>query len=188
MARELVMPDQAIEDWLRRMGEHSARQAAGRIPGGTRLTRPPFPPVLSSMEILKRKGVPGRQVVALAYRDTDGGRWSWIIRLIEDDEGSWRVCGGGGGSGDPQWDEPYVNLASSWGRYGLALGGQISGRGTERAASALLRIGETLLTDDTDQDVVLFVTSEPASGAIAKVELLAQDGSVLWRDELELDE
>jgi len=42
--------------------------------------------------------------------------------------------------------------------------------------------------DDTDQDVVLFVTSEPVAAVIATVELLAQDGSVLWSDELELDE
>jgi hypothetical protein len=42
--------------------------------------------------------------------------------------------------------------------------------------------------DETNQDVVLFVTSEPSAGAIAIVELLAQDGSILWRDELELDE
>lgn len=91
-----------------------------------------------------------------------------------------------------RWEDveawPYVNLAGSSGRFGLALGGQVSGRGTERAASARLRIGETLLTDDTDQHVVLFVTSEPVAAAIATVELLAQDGSVLWRDELGLDE
>lgn len=97
------------------------------------------------MEIVKRRVAPGRQVLALAYEDTAGGRWFWIIRLIEDDKGAWRVCGGGGGSGDPQWDEPYINLAGSWGRYGLALGGRVSGPGTDGAASARLRIGETLL-------------------------------------------
>jgi hypothetical protein len=54
--------------------------------------------------------------------------------------------------------------------------------------SARVTWGETLLEEDTDRDVVLFVTSEPAVGAKAIVELLAGDGSVLWRDELELDE
>lgn len=98
------------------------------------------------------------------------------------------MCGGGGGNGDPQWRKPCVNLAGSWGQYGLALGGRVAGPGAERAASARLRVGDTLLVDETNQDVVLFVTSEPSAGAIAIVELLAQDGSILWRDELELDE
>jgi hypothetical protein len=45
-----------------------------------------------------------------------------------------------------------------------------------------------LLEDGTDWDVVLFVTPEPAVGAKAIIELLVADGSVLWSDELELDE
>lgn len=183
-----MTPELAVQDWLRRMGELSAKPPTDVGPSGSQLTRPQFPPVLASMEIVKRRVVPGRQVVALTYQDTGDGRWFWIIRLIENDEGSWRVCGGGGGSGDPQWDEPYINLGGSWGPYGLALGGRVSGAGTERAASARLRIGETLLVDDTDEGVVLFVTSEPAAGVIATIELMARNGSALWSDELELDE
>lgn len=162
-----MTPELAVQDWLRRMGELSAKPPTDIGPSGNQPTRPQFPPVLSSMEIVKRRGVPGRQVVALTYQDTGDGRWFWIIRLIENAQGSWRVCGGGGGSGNPQWDEPYINLAGSWGTFGLALGGRVSGAGTERAASARLRLGETVLVDDTDRDVVLFVTSEPAVGVIA---------------------
>lgn len=183
-----MTPELAVKEWLHRMGELSAKPPTDVGLSGTQLTRAPFPPVLSSMEFVKRRAVPGRQVVALTYRDTGDGRWFWIIRLIESDQGSWRVCGGGGGSGDPQWDEPYINLAGSWGTYALALGGRVSGSGTERAAFARLRIGETLLVDDTDEGVVLFVTSEPAACVIATIELMARDGSVLWSDELELDE
>jgi hypothetical protein len=138
------------------------------------------------MEIVKRRAIPRRQVVALTYRDTADEPWSWIIRLAQDDDGSWRVCGGGGGQGNPRLDKPYVNLAGSWGEFGLALGGWVSGG--EPGASGRLTWGEMLLADDTDRDVVLFVTSEPAVGAKAIVELLAADGSVLWKDRLELDE
>lgn len=140
------------------------------------------------MEIVKRRVVPGRQVHALSYLDTAGSRWFWIIRLIEDDDGSWRVCGGGRGNGDPKGDKPYVNLAGSWGEYGLALGGRVTGSGAERAASARIRIGDRVVVDDVGHGVVLFVTSEPTAGASGIIELLAQDGSVLWCDELQLDD
>ena len=50
---------------------------------------------------------------------------------------------GGGGGGNPRFDKPYVNLAGSWGRYGLALGGWVSGG--DPAASARLTWEETLL-------------------------------------------
>lgn len=179
-----MTPEQAIRDWLRRMRD-SASEPTDAAPSGSGLTRP-TPPVLSSMEIVKRRAIPGRQVVALTYRDTADEPWSWIIRLVQDDDGSWRVCGGGGGGGNPRFDKPYVNLAGSWGRDGLALGGWVSGG--ESAASARLTWGELLIEDDTDRDVVLFVTSEPAVGAKAIVELLAADGSVQWRDDLELAE
>jgi len=105
MSEDPVTPDQAVGDWLRRMGELPASEATSGVLSGTRLPRPPSPPALSSMEIVKRRVIPSRQVHALSYRDTAGGRWFWIIGLIEDDEGSWRVCGGGGGSGDPKWDK-----------------------------------------------------------------------------------
>jgi hypothetical protein len=179
-----MTPEGAIRDWLRRMGD-SVRDPADAAASGSGLTRPP-PPVLSSMEIVKRRVISGRQVVALTYRDTADEPWSWIIRLLQDDDGSWRVCGGGGGGGNPRFDTPYVNIAGSWGEYGLALGGWVSGG--EPGARGRLTWGEMLLEDDTDRDVVLFVTSEPAVGARAIVELLAADGSVLWVDELELDE
>jgi hypothetical protein len=180
--------EQTVEEWLRRMGEASDAERA-RERGGRRGGPPPSPPVVSSMEIVKRRAIPGRQVCALTYRDTDGNQWSWTIRLIEDEQGSWMVCGGGGGSGDgPERDQPWVNLAGSWGRYGLALGGPVGGRGAERAASARLRIGDRVLVDDLDRGVVLFVTSEPEAGSTASVELLARDGSILWRDELQLDD
>jgi hypothetical protein len=179
-----MTPEQAIRDWLRRMGD-SASEPASSAPSGSELTRP-TPPVLSSMEIVKRRAIPGREVVALTYRDTADKPWSWIIGLIQDDDGSWRVCGGGGGGGNPRFGKPYVNLAGSWGKDGLALGGWVSGG--ESAASARLTWDELLIEDDTDRDVVLFVASEPAVGAKSIIELLAADESVLWRDELELAE
>lgn len=179
-----MTPEEAIRGWLRRMadsaGEPVDAAASGSVP--TRRT----PPALPSMTIVKRRAIPGRQVVALTYRDTADMPWSWIIRLIQEDDGSWRECGGGGGAGNPRFDRPYVNLAGSWGKDGLALGGWVSGG--EPGARGRLTWGEVRIEDDTDRDVVLFVTSEPAAGATAIVELLAADRSVLWRDELELDE
>lgn len=181
-----MSPGQAVEDWLRRMGRHPRGEPDG-APSATKLTGPPHPPVLSSLEIVKRRVIRQRQVHALTYRDTAGGSWFWIVRLIEDDEGSWRVCGGGGGGGEPAWDTPRINLAGSWGPYGLALGGRVAGTGSEQAASARLRLGETVLVDDVGRGVVLFVTSEPTADAVVSVELLARDGSVLWEEEMQLD-
>lgn len=74
-----------------------------------------------------------------------------------------------------------------WDEHGVALGGKVAGLRPLRGDSASLRIGRTVLTDDTDHDVVLFVSSEPVARSTAVAELLASDGSVLWRDELRLD-
>jgi hypothetical protein len=170
------------------MGEVSTATSADEVPGDARLAHPPFPPVLSSMQILKRREAPGRQVLAVAYEDAGGNPWFWIVRLIEDETGSWRVCGGGGGSGDPHWDQPVINYAGCWGKDGLALGGRVTGTGAERAASARLSIRDAVLDDDVGGGVVLFVTAVPTAGSRATIELLAGDSSVLWRDEVELDE
>jgi hypothetical protein len=170
------------------MPEVSTANSEGKVRVVDQLPSPPSPPVLSSMEIVKRREIPGRQVHALAYKDTAGRPWFWIIRLIQRDNGSWLVCGGGGGSGDPHWDRPCINLAGTWGTYGLALGGRVTHAGVDQAASARLRMGDTVLSDDIGGGIVLFVTSEPTVGSSATVELLAQDGSALWRDELDLDD
>jgi hypothetical protein len=183
-----VTPDQAVRDWLRKMSEVPTTTSADVGPDGPGLTTPPFPPVLSSMEVLKHRKGDARQVYAVAYEDAGGNPWFWIVRLIEDEAGSWRVCGGGGGSEDPHFDSPVINYAGCWGNDGLALGGRVTGTGAERACSARLSIRDTVLVDDVGGGVVLFVTSEPTAGSRATMELLAGDGSCLWRDVLELDE
>ena len=45
-----------------------------------------------------------------------------------------------------------------------------------------------MLVDDIGGGVVLFATSAPTAGSSGTVELLSGDGSVLWRDQLELDD
>jgi hypothetical protein len=170
------------------MGEVATTVSVDRVPGRVRLTNPPSPPVLSSMKVLKRGEAHGRRVYALAYEDAEGNPWFWIVRLIEDENGSWRVCGDGGGMGDPQFDRPVINYTGCWGKEGLALGGRVTGAGADRAASARLSIRDEVLVDDVGGGVVLFATSEPTEGSRATIELLAGDGSILWRDELELDE
>lgn len=162
--------------------------SADEVPDGAGLTHPPFPPVISSMQILKRREAPGRQVLAVSYEDAGGNPWFWIVRLIEGETGSWRACGGGGGSGDLHWDHPVINYAGCWGKDGLALGGRVTGTGAERAVSARLSIRDAVLDDDVGGGVVLFVTAEPTTGSRATIELLAADGTGLWRDGLELDD
>jgi hypothetical protein len=76
-----MTPEQAIRDWLRRMGD-SASEPARSAPSGSGPTRP-TPPVMSSIEIVKRRAIPGRQVVALHYRDTVEQR-STISRWSKD--------------------------------------------------------------------------------------------------------
>jgi hypothetical protein len=158
----LLTPELAIEDWLRRMAEVSAISTKGEVPDVHLPTRPPFPPVLSSTEVVKRREIPGRQVHALAYEDTAGSPWFWIVRLVQVENGSWLVCGGGGGRGDAQGDPersyPWINYAGCWGKDGLALGGWVVGTGAERAASARLSMRDAVLVDDVDWGVVLFVT------------------------------
>ncbi len=60
----------------------------------------------------------------------------------------------------------------------------MAGSGSERAASARLRTKGTVLVDDVDQGVVLFVTSRPTADSSAVIELLAGDESILWQDDL----
>lgn len=184
-----LTPEQAVAEWLRRMVEASQPEPDGEEPDVSLGGPPPPAPVLASLEVIRRRAIPGRQVAALTFRDSAGDRWWWTIRLIEDADGSWWVCGGGGGSGDnPERDAPWINYAGCWGEYGLALGGPVAGLGAERAASARLRIGDRVLVDDVDRGVVLFVTSAGEARSTAVVELLAGDRSILWRDELQLDD
>lgn len=185
---DVVTADQAVREWLRKMSEVPTTTSADVAPDSAGLMNPPFPPVLSTMEVVKRRDAHGRQVFALAYEDAGANPWFWIIRLIEHEAGSWRVCGGGGGSGNPHFDRPVINYAGCWGKDGLALGGRVTGTGAERASSARLSIRDKVLVDDVDGGVVLFVTSEPTAGSRATIELLAGDGLALWREELELDE
>jgi len=180
-----MKPRQAVEEWLSAMGGASRSELAAREPG--RVGPPPFPPVLSSMKILKRRAIPGRQIHAVAYHDTVGTPWFWVVRLIEEDDDSWQVRGGGGGSGpSPERGMPWINYAGCWGKDGLAVGGRVAGSGA--ATSARLRMGDAILVDDIRNGVVLFVTSEPTAGSDAIIELLTEDGSILWQDQFELDE
>jgi len=150
----LVTPDQAVRDRLRKMSELSTATLADEVPGSARLTRPLFPPVLSSAEFLKRREAPGWQVQALAYEDTAGSPWFWIVRLIEDDSGS-GVCVAGAAEAAARKATlnvpiPRINYAGCWGGHGLALGGRVTGTGAEQATSARLSIRDAVLIDEVE--------------------------------------
>lgn len=45
-----------------------------------------------------------------------------------------------------------------------------------------------MLVDDVDGGIALFVTEERTAGSLATIELVAGDGSALWRDEVALED
>src|SRR5712691_6895425 len=78
-------------------------------PGGGRDADP------DTIRFIKRRGISGHELHAVAFADRDGRNYRYLVGVSQDAKGGWEVTGlAGGGEGEPQRDQPWVNFCG-WG-------------------------------------------------------------------------
>src|SRR6185437_2802931 len=115
------------------------------------------------------------------YRDLHGDTWNFVFFLRRNDEGRWQMESGGGGSGAPVVRSyPSLNLAASWGQFGMWAGGQVSDLGTG-VTRARLRGPDGLVVEDTiAAGCALFMTDRPVNDpSVLEAELFNQAGDLV---------
>jgi hypothetical protein len=158
----------------------------GTVPTPTIRRGHPFTARAESIRCLKERTIAHRRLYAVSFdhQSPSPQHWRWLISVEEDDTG-WVARGGAGGAGDsPQKSEPWVNLAGWWGRDRFCAGGDIL-FGDEVASVRLTTRDGVILEDDTDSDLVLFLTDRTVEVPVT-LELLGADGHVV-ATQLEFD-
>lgn len=118
----------------------------------------PFTARADSIRCLKERVIAGRRLYAASFDDQHGNPHFWLAG-VEEGQAGWAVRGGAGGGGDPpQRSEPWVNLAGWWGTDRFYAGGQVLAAENVHSVRLTTRDG-TILDDDTDGGVVLFLTA-----------------------------
>jgi hypothetical protein len=168
--------------------EHiTARGGAPRVPASRGVTDPSgwrgfvvgpdderAPVRAETIRLLKRREIPGRALFAVTYDDVDGNVWHGVQEARLGPDGTWRVAGGGLGVGRVTFETLRVGLAGTTGPRGYALGGHVSGPGSDAVAVVELGDGNR---DTVDGGIVLFLSDDATHGHTAR--LLAADGTVL---------
>ncbi len=129
----------------------------------------------STVSFVKKRGIRGHELHAVAFADGDGRRYRYLVGVAEGSDGSWAVDGlAGGGEGDPPRDQPWVNVCGwGWPRR-FCGGGWVIGSGSQAAARVRLRFrGGPMLEDTVDDGVVLLIADSrvdvPATAEIFDV-------------------
>ena len=140
----------------------AAQPAAIRTPDHRRPTPTiggrPFTARADSIRCLKERAIAGRRLYAVSFDDQHGNAHIWLAG-VEEDQTGWAVRGGAGGGGHPpQRSEPWVNLAGWWGTDRFYAGGQVLAAENVHSVRLTTRDG-TILDDDTEGGVVLFLTA-----------------------------
>jgi hypothetical protein len=177
-----VTPAAAVIEYIK------ARGGAPRLPASGGATDPSgwrgvvvgsdverAPVRAETIRLLKQREIPGRALFAVAYHDVDGNDWHGVLEARLRPDGTWRAAGGGLGVGRVTFATLRVGLAGTTGPRGYALGGHVSGPGSDTVAVVELDDGNR---DTVDDGIVLFLSDHNAmDGRTAR--LLAADGTVL---------
>ncbi|MGH2410459.1 MAG: hypothetical protein ACRDGS_08845, partial [Chloroflexota bacterium] len=116
----------------------------------------------ASVRFVRAVAAPGRYLQAVEYTDLHGDAWHYVFYLRQNGDGRWTMeSGGGGGGGLVTRPYPSLNLAASWGQFGMWAGGRVSDLGTG-VTRARLRGPDGLVVEDTITDgYALFMTDRP---------------------------
>ncbi len=128
---------------------------------------------------LKQRAIAHRRLYLVSFEDQQPAatQWRWLISVDETDAG-WITRGGAGGGGDaPHRDHPWINLAGWWGTNRFCAGGELLS-GDEVAAVRLTTHDGTILDDDTEAGIVLFLTDRTTEVPVG-LELLDGSGRVV---------
>lgn len=141
---------------------------------------------LASVRFVKQRSSARRRVIFVAYEAVhprfgpDPLPGTGIYPVEPADGGGWRTIGHAGGlGGEPQWSTPRLNLGG--GQLpggGMYAGGTVHGAGHDVAHVQLRFPDGTVLSDDTEGGVALFITDADL-GLHATVVLLDPAGAEL---------
>lgn len=139
----------------------------------------PFTAGHDSIRCLKQRAIAHRRLYLVSFEDQQPAatQWRWLISVDETDAG-WITRRGAGGGGDaPHRDHPWINLAGWWGTNRFCAGGELLS-GDEVAAVRLTTHDGTILDDDTEAGIVLFLTDRTIEVPVG-LELLDGSGRVV---------
>ena len=113
-----------------------------------------------SVRFRKERQAEALRLYAVSFVDLLGQPWQCLVGVTRQDNGSWKVGGAAGGSGDGDLapERPWVNFAGWWGAGLFCAGGEVIGVGAKDASHVCLVFADgSTLTDDVEHGVVLFV-------------------------------
>jgi len=133
-----------------------------------------------TIQFLKERGIPRRQVHAVAFDAAEGRRMRFTCYLVQDDADTWRFAGGAGGGteGTPTRAAPWVNLGGGGWPADFYAGGAVSDNGLGVARVRLIAANGTIMEDTVDAGEILFVTDQHVELPI-RVELYDQAGQMV---------
>ena len=133
-----------------------------------------------TIRFVKQRSIPGHELHSVAFADSDGRRYRYLVGVVRSRDGSWQVSGlAGGGVGDPPRDRPWVNFCG-WGwPHSFCGGGWVIGSGSKAAAHVRLRFREGPILKDTVDDGVVLLIAEARVDVPATAEILDASGSLL---------
>ncbi len=134
----------------------------------------------ATLRFLKERGIPRRQVHAVAFDMPEGRRIRFTCYLAQDEAGDWRFEGGAGGSAEemPARAAPWVNLGGGGWPANFYAGGIVSDNGLDVARVRLIAANGTIMEDTVDAGEVLFVTDQRVELPI-RVELYDRAGQMV---------
>jgi hypothetical protein len=183
-------PQIHADPWDAIVGDLTSRAASGSGPpagsdDGTPVPRVSrgrhFSAIVESVRCRKERAIQGRRFYAVIFDSEQPfpAHWHWLIAAEQHDDG-WIATGGAGGAGaGRQRDRAWVNLAGWWGQDRFYAGGEIVS-GPNIARVRLTTRDGTVLEDDTDTGVVLFLTDHAVELPVT-LELLDATGQVVAR-------
>src|ERR1700674_4627001 len=133
-----------------------------------------------TIRFVKQRSIPGHELHSVAFADSDGRRYRYLVGVVRSRDGSWQVSGlAGGGVGDPPRDRPWVNFCG-WGWPGsFCGGGWVIGSGSAAAARVRLRFGAGPILEDTVDEGIVLLIANARVDMPATAEILDGAGSVL---------
>jgi hypothetical protein len=128
----------------------------------------------------RSKAATGRRLQVVDYMGANGHRWHFVLFLRQEEDGRWRVHGGGGGGGDMLIRPyPWVNLAASWGDFGMWAGGYLSDNGMGVTRARLIGPDNLVIEDTIAEGHALFMTEHPVHDLAPIVAELFNDSGEL---------
>lgn len=139
-----------------------------------------------SVQFLRERSIPHRQVHAVIFEDEAGQKWDFICFVTQDAERLWHFESGGGGSrgadikGYPSRSQAWANLAGGGWEDRFWAGGYVMDTGLDVVLVRLNSNNGLVLEDTVEDGLVLFVTDQKVRVPI-EVELYNRSGELIGK-------